>query len=135
MCRELWAWQHTELFRVWNEMWRKWLQDFRFEIGKQKSAKDVLVTKHAHVAKDTHCFLSFDEMQLKERWCYDKVRNTAPDLLKKLLQIKKKLLRIYIKKTTDLLKKKKKSGFNKKKQHRNKRKKQTTEKKKKKTKK
>ena len=54
-------------------------------------------------------------MQLKERWCYDKVRNTAPDLLKKLLQIfKKKLLRIYIKnygfieekKNFDLLKKK-----------------------------
>ena len=106
MCRELWAWQHTELFRVWNEMWRKWLQDFRFEIGKQKSAIDVLVTKHAHVAKDTHCFLSFDEMQLKERWCYDKVRNKAPDLLKKATpDFFKKLLRIYIKKTTDLLKK------------------------------
>ena len=67
-------------------MWKKWLQDFQFEIGKQKSAIDVLVTKHAHVAKDTHCFLSFDEMQLKERWCYDKVRNTNK---KKQLRIKK----------------------------------------------
>ena len=110
MCRELWAWQHTELFRVWNEMWRKWLQDFQFEIGKQKSAIDVLVTKHAHVAKDTHCFLSFDEMQLKERWCYDKVRNTAPDLLKKTTTtdlLEKKQVRIYLKKTApDIYKKK-----------------------------
>ena len=63
----------------------RWLQEFRVDVGIQDSAIDVLVTKHAHVPKDIHCFLSFDEMQLKERWCYDKTNKCALLPGKKLL--------------------------------------------------
>ena len=58
-----------------------WLQNFTVNIGMQESAIDVLTTKHAHVPKDIHCFLSFDEMQLKDKWTYDKVRFNATSRL------------------------------------------------------
>ena len=51
---------------------RSWLKQFTIRDGFQNVLADIVTVKHPEPeAKEV--FLSFDEMALRERWCYDKV--------------------------------------------------------------